>query len=87
MCGIDEEFQKHVVIEGNKRALRLALNKASCVCVQSALFWCRMMSSYLIDLEFVLNPHDPYVANKDIPAMPVLQTRCCMTQINQSDFS
>ena len=51
--------------------LYLVLNKALYGCVQSALLWYKMLSSFLINIGFELNPCDLCVVNKVIDG-----TRC-----------
>ena len=66
MCNVEEEHRKHIVNENGKGVLHLVLSKALHCCVQSALLWCKILSSLLINIGFELNPCDLCVANKNI---------------------
>ena len=66
MCDIENEHQKCVVIENGKIVMCLVLNKASCGFSQSVMLRCKILSSSLIDLGFVLSPCAMCVASKDI---------------------
>ena len=43
MCRINPECLKHATKERGTKVLHLALNKALCGCVQSALLWCKLL--------------------------------------------
>ena len=66
MCDINKKYKKYVLTKNRKQVLYIVLNKVLHDCVQSALLWYKMLSSFLIDMGFVLNPYDLCVANKVI---------------------
>ena len=61
---IGEKYGQYAIKENGKEVLCLVLNKALCSCVQSALLWCRMLSSFLPELGYELNPCDLHAASK-----------------------
>ena len=64
MCDIDEKYRQYVIKENGKEVLYLILNKALCSYVQSTLLWYRMLSSFLIEIGFELNPCNLCIASK-----------------------
>ena len=66
ICDINKKYKKYVLTENGKQVLYLVLNKALYGCVQSSLLWYKMLSSFLINMGFELNPYDLCVANKVI---------------------
>ena len=65
-CELDPTLKEFVVIENEKKALYVELDKALYGCVQSALLWYETYSKLLKDMGFVLNPYDMCVANSII---------------------
>ena len=62
------EYKKflHITKKG-KKLLYVRLKRALYGCIKSALLWWTMLSEFLIDDGFQLNPYDSCVANKTLP--------------------
>ena len=66
LCELNPKHKPFVVIENGEQVLYVRLIKAIYGCIKSALLWYELFSSTLQQMGFVLNPHDPCVANCQI---------------------
>jgi hypothetical protein len=65
-CPEYEQFL-HTTKSG-KKILYVRLKRALYGCIKSAMLWYKMLSEFLIDDGFELNPYDACVANKTLPS-------------------
>ena len=64
MCDLNDECNKSIMDECGKKVLCLALNKTLRVWAQSALLWCKLLSTTLLEMGFTLIPYNLCVTNK-----------------------
>jgi len=63
LCKLNPEHEKLVVTENGVKVLFVHLIKAIYDSIKSALLWYEMFFTTLNDMDFVLNPYHPCIAN------------------------
>ena len=66
MCDINPEYRKYIIQEGKTKVLYLRCLRAKYGCIESGLKWYILYKPTLEKEDFVLNPYDLCVANKQI---------------------
>ena len=66
MCNINSEYNKCIVIEKKKEVLYVQVLRSINGCIEAALLWYIYYKEILGDMDFVVNPYDRCVANKEI---------------------
>ena len=66
MCTTNKKYKKCVTLEKGKKVIYLNLLRALYGCIQSTLLWYNTFANKLSENGFILNIHDPSVANKTI---------------------
>ena len=66
MCKVNNNYSKHIRMEKGRKVLYVRILKALYGMIESTLLWYQLFVTVLLDVDFVLNPYDPCVANKVI---------------------
>jgi hypothetical protein len=63
---MDPVYREYVIIENKQKILYVYITKAIYGLIASAMLFYRRFTQDLIGYGFKFNPHDPYVANKQV---------------------
>ena len=66
MCGVNPEYQKHVIYKAGKKVLYVKVIRSIYGCIEAALLWYQLYRETLEKEGFVLNPYEMCIANKMI---------------------